>query len=700
MDTKNVRADGPDMLRAALWYARQGFYVFPVHEPLFDHPLGYLCTCEEYRHSEKCKTNHRYLYLEADSHCVQPGKCPRVRWAEKSTTDPATIRRWWRWWPTANIAIDCGKSGIIVLDLDKYKEEYAGDNLLSRADEETVTNLTGGGGVHLWYRMPDGKTWGNNNTGLPAGVDIRGAGGYALLAPSLHKSGRRYAFEAGYELGNIEILPVPDKLAELLDRAAQSSPGRANSGVTASFTETTTARPDLAVWNLSQTTIEKINKPAERGKRSEADYSVCVALCYAGLTDIDILAVFQHYPIGTNGKYSERGPDYLARTVGNARACVAQNPGPEQVRAMIPALREWVKTHSFAEFVPAELQSATGYRTDGTDTKVADALLDVCEERGTFRVILSPRDLALRAGLGSHHTANKALDRLAGWFVERAGDGNLHVARRLPSIPTIGGDREMGNLRATYTARKSDDVFLTGGRSKLAASLGNEEPGLGEAILRIVDALERLGTATRRELAEHTGKTLSACGRACRRAEELGILDAEQPGGAFSPKEYSLLDWENRVEELRPTLKTYNLGLERIERTFEARQRYAEHRLKSPTLADEERAALTRTRERAVVQRLALGPILRPHLTKDEQVRYVVDPVAAMATSKAACDERRTQEYERLMRRGNALLSAGLLRAWELAELRGIVGRLGMDLATVATMDSGGGYAWAYAGRA
>lgn len=159
------------MGRAALWFAKWGLAVFPVHEPLFDHPLGYTCTCEEWRHSDWAKKNAPHRYLEPAQHCDGPGKCPRGKWRDESTTDPETIRRWWRRLPTANIGIDCGKNGLLVLDADTYKDRYSGDGLLTRADEETVTVLTGGGGTHLWYKRPDGKDWGNAKKGLPDGID-------------------------------------------------------------------------------------------------------------------------------------------------------------------------------------------------------------------------------------------------------------------------------------------------------------------------------------------------------------------------------------------------------------------------------------------------------------------------------------------------------------------------------------------------
>ena len=140
----------------------------------------------------------------------------------ESTTDEAQIREWWERWPNANIAIDCGKSGIIVFDHDTYKDMYAGAKL--GIDEETVTVLTGGGGVHLWYHMPEGKNYGCSRGALPAGIDVKGDGGYVVAAPSLHESGRCYEFELEYGLGEIEIKELPQDLQDILEAAQPSAP--------------------------------------------------------------------------------------------------------------------------------------------------------------------------------------------------------------------------------------------------------------------------------------------------------------------------------------------------------------------------------------------------------------------------------------------------------------------------------------------
>ncbi|MCB9150203.1 MAG: bifunctional DNA primase/polymerase [Caldilineaceae bacterium] len=220
-------------LKCALYYARLGWHVFPVHNPIFDaRGVCTGCTCEHYRRSDECARNHPHIYLGPDGKCDNPGKCPRVRWGEKSTIDPETIRKWWgRPWRDVdvetgevienipNIADDCGKSSILAFDADTYKNQV-GDllDIIPRGDQETVTALTGGGGTHLVYDA-QGKPYGNSTHGLDPGIDIRGVGGYIVVAPSVHKSGRRYMWESGYEPGRIPLRPIPDALDAILSAA-------------------------------------------------------------------------------------------------------------------------------------------------------------------------------------------------------------------------------------------------------------------------------------------------------------------------------------------------------------------------------------------------------------------------------------------------------------------------------------------------
>lgn len=191
------------MLDEALRCAALGWYVFPCHTPF--QKKGLSCSCETHRR----KTNPDY-------ECPNPGKHPRINgWQEQSTTDPEEIKKWWKWWPNANIGINCGKSGILMVDRDTYKDFYRGQDL--DLDEETITAISGGGGAHLYYRMEPDDPFGNSTKGLPAGIDIRGHGGLVIVAPSLHKSGNPYQWEIDYSPWDKPLAPIPPKLREILE---------------------------------------------------------------------------------------------------------------------------------------------------------------------------------------------------------------------------------------------------------------------------------------------------------------------------------------------------------------------------------------------------------------------------------------------------------------------------------------------------
>jgi hypothetical protein len=85
--------------------------------------------------------------------------------------------------------------------------------------------------------------------------------------------------------------------------------------------------------------------------------------------------------------------------------------------ATINQARQWIKRHSFEPFIDPEFLAKDGtYRTEMTDRRVADALLDVLEERGCLAGFISLRDIRRRAGVGVQ-TVRRAMARLLGWFV-------------------------------------------------------------------------------------------------------------------------------------------------------------------------------------------------------------------------------------------------------------------------------------------
>lgn len=149
------------------------------------------------------------------------GKRPLLRWQrfQNEHADAATVRRWFRRWPQANLAIVTGAiSGLVVLDVDPA---HGGDDSLAALERrfgalpKTVEVRTGGGGSHFWFRHPGGFF--PNRVGIRPGLDLRGDGGYVVVPPSRHPSGRHYVFEVDHHPEEVEIAPLPAWLAALDD---------------------------------------------------------------------------------------------------------------------------------------------------------------------------------------------------------------------------------------------------------------------------------------------------------------------------------------------------------------------------------------------------------------------------------------------------------------------------------------------------
>ena len=93
----------------------------------------------------------------------------------------------------------CGPSRRVALDIDVHHDGLAGlDGLIARHHvPPTLASETGNGGAHLVYAVPPGRqAQANSVRKLGAGLDVRGTGGYIILPPSLHATGRRYRWAA------------------------------------------------------------------------------------------------------------------------------------------------------------------------------------------------------------------------------------------------------------------------------------------------------------------------------------------------------------------------------------------------------------------------------------------------------------------------------------------------------------------------
>lgn len=193
----------------ALRYAGLGLAVFPTHSmtPADDLGLVVVCTCGR-------------------PDCNSAGKHPiTLRGCLDASTDEAQIRDWWERTPFANIAVATGKpSGVYVVDLDGQDGIDAWTTIEDDyGDAGGVMSLTGGGGAHLWFALGE-HDLSNTHWRVAAHVDTRGTGGYVVVPPSLHRSGRKYAWADGDTPTTIQEHEIPDWLVTLLGPRVTATP--------------------------------------------------------------------------------------------------------------------------------------------------------------------------------------------------------------------------------------------------------------------------------------------------------------------------------------------------------------------------------------------------------------------------------------------------------------------------------------------
>jgi hypothetical protein len=160
--------------------------------------------------------------------CAPGGKPPAIPdadWHDLATTSPRQIRDWWAMRPY-NIGIDCGLSGLVVVDLDipghgrrvpgEIPDRRTGlDTLIRLCGEQgrpvpnpTFTAATPSGGMHLYYSAADIPV-GSSKERLGPLIDVRATGGY-VIAPGSYRDGGYYTV-----LNPGPLEPLPSWLAQL-----------------------------------------------------------------------------------------------------------------------------------------------------------------------------------------------------------------------------------------------------------------------------------------------------------------------------------------------------------------------------------------------------------------------------------------------------------------------------------------------------
>lgn len=216
------------LLQWAQFYAfTMGWVLQPITKPIgYTHDGRQICSCE--------LTGKKW----ANCNPEKPGKHPWRGWKQAPMETPeqgySTFFNIWQQYPHGvNIGVRTGRvSGMWALDLDMGAAKNGALDLgrwlaqqgMGFDDIETLGAMTGGGGFHYVFGYP------NEVEKIPTvaphaeigpSVDVKGDGGYILVAPSVHSSGRLYEWNNGV-IAPDTIRPAPQKVINIVQKKKRS----------------------------------------------------------------------------------------------------------------------------------------------------------------------------------------------------------------------------------------------------------------------------------------------------------------------------------------------------------------------------------------------------------------------------------------------------------------------------------------------
>jgi hypothetical protein len=132
--------------------------------------------------------------------CDSPGKRPLVKIKDRNTVPSEDqIRRWWKRWPLAEVAILTGaRSGVVVVDIDgpEGEEQWARVQKVLGFEAPPTMEVKTKRGRHLWFRDPNGQILTRRGDQFypegrdhphAKGLDVRGEGGLVVAPPSRNR---------------------------------------------------------------------------------------------------------------------------------------------------------------------------------------------------------------------------------------------------------------------------------------------------------------------------------------------------------------------------------------------------------------------------------------------------------------------------------------------------------------------------------
>lgn len=267
---------------------------------------------------------------------------PIADWRNASSSDPATVGRWFGpggRWRGASVALDAGRSHLVVVDPDgpqgmiNWLEVVKQDGLPAIAREGTP-----GGGQHWFYGADPDCPVGNSTGLLAEHVDVRADGGFVIVAPSRDTRGPYRWLEGEPDWSDLPV--VPRALVERL--AALKSTHSASRHAPAPEPRSTTYGPVQASPRATTAMTENAEALAEvkqgsrNGSLNDASYRAGQFYAAGELDEAGVAGARGMLLLACeeNGLVRDDGPDAFEATFRSGFEAGQRNPVPPSTRRL------------------------------------------------------------------------------------------------------------------------------------------------------------------------------------------------------------------------------------------------------------------------------------------------------------------------------------------------------------------------------
>jgi len=533
---------------AALAFVVAGHAVFPCHWPLADGR----CSCN--KAAGDCKAGKHPLGALVPNGVLN------------ASTDVFKVVEWWQHYPEANIGRAAGEHELI-LDVDPDKG--GADTLRALEDQygplpDTLEAISGSGGRHLFFTLPDGVRVGNA-VGFAPGLDTRTKGGYVIAAGSTHASGGRYEWEGSHHPD--DGTPIAEAPSWLLQTIRQGSPAAKataapGTNVAEALSGIGDGQRDMAIFNLT-CKLHRAGVPEDWALRlvTEAAQN-CTPPFSTVVAAEKVRRIYGNEPVDPLGGAGSGGPiDILQRRVfdleeelrqlkerDRRRRQIIANPGIEAATKIVGLemieRAEYHRTKTNGQGGPFWIANASIAKSTGLSPKCVGRHVKALAD--TFGVI--------KRTLEYHQTQDKLETRQ---FVDLPAGGISRAANALAtaSVPDTAERRRHGGRREWCELHPDAPIRITEDRRRICTECGEiiDEEHTERTVMRKNFRLEGVFRDRRNDTVPpptHHGHTETQV------TEVAPESPPTQDGQAYSPRKIVTHDGHTGGAEDAPTAES------------------------------------------------------------------------------------------------------------------------------------------------